>query len=305
MDIKKLRGFRAVVISGSIAEAALTMHLSQSSMSRLISSLEDELRLTLFERRNRRVELTLEGAAFYAETERLLAGLDDIPRIINDIKSARVRRLRVMALPRVASSLVAPALERFMIENPEQRFAVDIRNRIDMERWVGSEYYDVGISVSLPCEHPSIRSIPLYASKAMVAVPKGHPLSGKAVVNAEQLSMYPIIGLAQGQAPRRHSDEIFNRAGLEVDYALETTSTPFAMAMVARGMGLFITDALGAANASDDRYALVSIHPTYELTFGAIFPRSQVRPIQVEQFIVHIKAYVRESFHAEQAWVLD
>lgn len=303
MDIKKLRGFRAVVNSGSIATAAEWMHLSQSAMSRLISSLEDELHLQLFERRNRRVELTVEGSAFFSETERLLAGLDDIPRIVSDIKSAKSRRLRIVALQRVAASLVAPVLAEFSSTHPQQRFSVDIRNRADMERWIGSEYYDIGLCVSLPCEHPQIRSEKLYSSRIMAALPLNHPLASEKQVTAKQLADYPLIGLEQGQPPRRHSDEIFSNAGIDIEYTLETTSSVFAIQMVAKGMGVFITDAPGAANAHDGSYVLVPITPAYELTFAAIYPRSSTPSPMVGEIILEFKHYIQQHFPSDQVWI--
>jgi DNA-binding transcriptional LysR family regulator len=87
LNIKKLKCFRAVVIHGSLVAAANVMNLSQPATSRLISTLEDELKLKLFKREKRRLVLTPEGKEFYRETEKILSNLDDLPRIVQEIKA--------------------------------------------------------------------------------------------------------------------------------------------------------------------------------------------------------------------------
>jgi len=64
MNIKALKAFRLIVINGSLATAAQSMHLSQPAVSRLISLLEHEAKLQLFYRTRRRLTLTPEGEAF-------------------------------------------------------------------------------------------------------------------------------------------------------------------------------------------------------------------------------------------------
>lgn len=64
MNFKSLRAFRLVVSQGSLAAAAEALNLSQPAVSRLISLLEDETKLTLFDRSRRRLTLSEAGEAF-------------------------------------------------------------------------------------------------------------------------------------------------------------------------------------------------------------------------------------------------
>ena len=102
MNIKALRAFRATVSEGSLAGAARVIHLSQPAVSRLISSLEGELRLALFHRTGRSLMPTKEALAFYREAGRILDNLDEIPKIAAEIKAGKTESLRVVAMPRIA-----------------------------------------------------------------------------------------------------------------------------------------------------------------------------------------------------------
>ncbi|MCM0613806.1 LysR family transcriptional regulator [Marinobacter sediminum] len=272
MNIKKLKCFRAVVIHGSLVAAADVMNLSQPATSRLISTLEDELKLKLFKREKRRLVLTPEGKEFYREAEKILANLEDLPRIVQEIKSGGTRTLRIVALARLANSLVSPALARFVKEHPDQRFSVDVRGHRDIEQWVAGRHYDIAVALTRPCNHPSVIQRPFFDTDAMVMIPKGHPLEALESVSPEQMADYDIIALAPGLRPRFQMEEIFQAAGVELDCKIETTSSVLACQMVVEGLGITIIDRLAALAVDEARYVLRPLEPGYGLEFVLLFP---------------------------------
>ncbi|PSF13929.1 LysR family transcriptional regulator [Marinobacter shengliensis] len=272
MNIKKLKCFRAVVIHGSLVAAASVMNLSQPATSRLISTLEDELKLKLFKREKRRLTLTPEGKEFYRETEKILANLDDLPRIVREIKEGGTRTLRIVALARLANSLVSPALARFVAEHPEQRFSVDVRGHRDIEQWVAGRHYDIAVALTRPCNHPSVIQQPFFDTDAMVMVPRGHPLEQLDSVTPAQLAEHDIIALAPGLRPRFQMEEIFNSAGIELSCKIETTSSVMACQMVVEGLGVTIIDRLAAMAMDQNRFSLRPLAPHYRLQFVLLFP---------------------------------
>ena len=92
MNINALMAFRAIVAEGSVAAAAQRLNRSQPAVSRMIAVLEHELKLRLFHRTRRRLALSDEGRAFYKETERILSGLNEIPKIAADIRERQIGR---------------------------------------------------------------------------------------------------------------------------------------------------------------------------------------------------------------------
>ena len=86
VNIKKLIAFRAVLESNSITGAADKIGLTQSGVSRLITSLEQELDFPLFNRIKGRVQITSRGENFYKEIEPLLSGIVQIPTLARQVK---------------------------------------------------------------------------------------------------------------------------------------------------------------------------------------------------------------------------
>lgn len=272
MNIKKLKCFRAVVIHGSLVAAADVMNLSQPATSRLISTLEGELKLKLFKREKRRLVLTPEGKEFYRETEKILSNLDDLPRIVQEIKAGGTRTLRIVALARLANSLVSPALARFVKEHPDQRFSVDVRGHRDIEQWVAGRHYDIAVALTKPCNHPSVIQRPFFDTDAMVMIPRGHPLEALETVSPAQMAEHDIIALAPGLRPRFQMEEIFHAAGVALDCKIETTSSVLACQMVVEGLGVTIIDRLAALAVDQSRFCLRPLSPNYRLQFVLLFP---------------------------------
>ena len=272
MNIKKLKCFRAVVIHGSLVAAAEIMNLSQPATSRLISTLEQELKLKLFKREKRRLVLTWEGQEFYRETEKILSNLDDLPRIVQEIKAGGARTLRIVALARIANSLVPPALARFAEEYPEQRFSVDVRGHRDIEQWVAGRYYDIAVALTRPCNHPAVVQQPFFDTDAIVLMPRGHPLEALDTVSPAQIAEHDIIGLVSGLRPRVQMEEIFHAAGVPLDCKIETSSTALACQMVIEGLGVTVIDRLAALARDPSRFSVRPLDPAYRLHFVLLFP---------------------------------
>ena len=64
MKLRQLEALRAVVICGTTTQAGELMGLTQSAVSRLISQLENELGLDIFDRLQGRLRITPEGQHF-------------------------------------------------------------------------------------------------------------------------------------------------------------------------------------------------------------------------------------------------
>ncbi|AYG62251.1 LysR family transcriptional regulator [Rhizobium jaguaris] len=81
MELRAFRYLKAVVETGSFAAAAARPGMNSSNLTRQISSLEDELGLSLLERSRAGIRLTSAGAAVMVEVRRMLSFLRGIWRL--------------------------------------------------------------------------------------------------------------------------------------------------------------------------------------------------------------------------------
>jgi DNA-binding transcriptional LysR family regulator len=276
MNLKALKAFRLIVTDGSVSAAARAMNLSQPAVSRLVALLEDELKLTLFLRRGRRMILTEEGQAFLHEAGRILANLDEIPRIANEIRTSKTRRLRVVTMPRVALSLVCPAVAGFCRKFPDVHVSVDLRTRRDLEQWLVGKEYDVGFG-GTPVTHAAVRGTSLVKVRLQVMLPRTHRLARKKEISVEDIAEERLISQFPGLLLRQQIDEIFDSRGVKPVHRLTTSSSQIACQLVTAGAGITLIDKLSAETFDQRKIAMRPLVPERWFNFGVI--QSKASPV--------------------------
>ena len=109
-SLDALRIFVVAARHLSFTEAAHELNLTQSAVSHRIRGLEDELRLELFKRLTRRLELTAHGQML---ARKVGSAIGDIDRTISDLdRTERAGPLKVTMLPSVAAHWLIPRLPR-------------------------------------------------------------------------------------------------------------------------------------------------------------------------------------------------
>lgn len=111
MDVRRLRYFTGVVEAGSLSGAAVQRGISQPSLSRQISLLEEELGVKLFERQSRGVVPTHEGETLFA---RIRQPLEEINNALRDVRTAsgKSRASIVLWLPPTVEGMLAGPVTR-------------------------------------------------------------------------------------------------------------------------------------------------------------------------------------------------
>jgi LysR family transcriptional regulator for bpeEF and oprC len=114
-----IKVFCRVVEAGTFSRAADLLDMPKSTVTKLVQELEAHLRLKLLHRTTRQVTVTMEGAAYYERTTKLLHELDDIESSISSEQSIPRGRLKVDMASAIANVILLPALPSFMQQYPD------------------------------------------------------------------------------------------------------------------------------------------------------------------------------------------
>lgn len=274
MDLKELHAFRAVVEAGTVTRAATRLRLTQPAVSRILAGLEAELRFKLFERSKQRLILSPEGAAFFRETERLLANAEELQDAARNIRDGRLSRIRIVAMPALAHGLLPEALAAFKTSHPRLSVSVDVRRRAEVTRWVAGRQFDLGLA-ALPVDYPGVSSRKLAACRAIVAIPRGHRLAKRATVSIKDLSRESLIGLGTDALIQTRINRLFERNGGVPPLAIETSSLLAVCHFVASGFGCGIVDPFTAYAARDPGTEFRPLEPALHLEYGVLWEKDQ------------------------------
>jgi DNA-binding transcriptional LysR family regulator len=121
MDLDRLRVFHAVATAGSLTHAGEQLALSQSAVSRQISALEDELKVPLFLRHARGLNLTEQGAKLFETTKVIFEKLQCVEEQLLDSRETPQGDLRITATVGIGTYWLAPRLRKFTELYPDMR----------------------------------------------------------------------------------------------------------------------------------------------------------------------------------------
>ena len=115
LNPRQVEAFRAVVLTGGVGMAAKLINVTQPAVSRMIRDLQQQLGLTLFERRGTGLVPTSEALSLYAEVERAFVGLDRISQMATELRTRRAGFLRIAALPALANGFLPRFAGQFLM----------------------------------------------------------------------------------------------------------------------------------------------------------------------------------------------
>ena len=224
----ELQAFVASAESGSATQAATTLGLTQSAVSRSINTLEARLGVKLFHRVRRRLVLSDAGRALLRDAARLLADLDQTALTVMSFGGHR-DVLRLAALPTFGAVWLMPRLARFAEVAPEVTF--------DMATTLAPIDFDQG-----PFDFAVIRGLPgagdvVLAEERLVVVaaPQLLPEKGKPLADKE-LARLPL--LQQATRPNLWRDWFLD-AGLDpITIARGARFEQFGMVLAAARAGM-------------------------------------------------------------------
>tara|TARA_B100000029_G_scaffold242374_1_gene239672 strand:- start:166 stop:1053 length:888 start_codon:yes stop_codon:yes gene_type:complete len=147
MDWDKLKIFHAVAEAGSFTNATVNLNLSQSAISRQIQSLEDDLKVKLFERHARGLTLTENGEYVFKTAHEVISKLKEVETTLGDKKNKPSGKLTVTTVVSFGTTWLTPRIQEFMQLNPEIEVELIFD---DKELDLSTRQADIGIFMRRP-----------------------------------------------------------------------------------------------------------------------------------------------------------
>jgi DNA-binding transcriptional LysR family regulator len=203
---------------GSINEAAKRLFITQPSLSNAIRDLEVELQITIFERTNKGISLSKEGAEFlsYArqviEQAELLEGryLNAAPSPQHFSVSTHHYAFAVNAFVNLVKAYGLDEYELALRETKTYEIIEDVKSlRSEIGILYLNEFNGKVINKLLNSANLQFKS--LFAAKPHIFISAKNPLAKQAIVTIDQLQNYPYLSFEQGEYNSFHfSEEILS-----------------------------------------------------------------------------------------------
>lgn len=296
LALRHIEAFRAVMLGGSMTEAARRMHTSQPQVSRLISQLETITQFALFDRKGSKLSPTVDGLRFFEEVEKTFIGLAGLESAAAGIRSFGAGRLSVAAMPRLAGGLLARIVARFKQQYPEVTVSIHSGSDTAVNNWIASGFCDTGLAM-LYGEAPHIQVEPVITTQCVAVLPPGHPLARQRRLKPADFAGLPFISFPPGAPMREHVDQIFMTAGVERGVTVAEASLGASIcALVAQGLGVSLINPLAAREESQDSgLEIRPFVPSVPLSIALLFPPYHTRSRLVTVFSELARDVIRQE----------
>lgn len=250
MNFKQLEAFLRVAELQSFTRAARHLYMSQPAVSFQIKALEEELRVSLFQRRDKQVMLTEAGRILYPEAKQMVRQYHGIKASLDDLRGLKTGHLLVGASTIPGEYLLPVLVGEFCQKYPGMDVSLRVGGSGDIIRLARDREIDLGITGTPVAAELVCRE--WIEDKLVVIVPPKHPWSEMESIQPEQLVNEPIIIREPGSGTRRTVESKFADVGLgpvDLKVAMELGSTRAVITGVQAGLGYSIVSLLAAREA--------------------------------------------------------
>ena len=170
------------------ARAAEQLYISQSSLSRHISSLEEKLDVQLFERNPRQVKLTRYGEAFIPFAKRIIDLEAEGTKALEIVRHREQKSIRIGTIHGLSDFGVMKKITGFIAENPD--IAVDLKyaENTRLKEMLESDEVDLIIfSREEMAEKDKLKTLRLSEDRIVVVLPEDHPLKNRKTISISDL----------------------------------------------------------------------------------------------------------------------
>lgn len=234
---EELQTFLVVAQYQSFVAAAITLNMSQPTLTRLIQNLEKQLNVSLFKRTTRAVQITSEGRELVAISERLLNDLRIGTKRIQDISQDERGQVIISSVMSVAHSSLANLVSQFHVTYPMVEIYIREGVHGAVLEEVRSGAADIGITYieGMP---DSVKVSKLGKESFHVIFKKGHKLNTKNGVTLSDLHDEDLISMPSNSRTRISFDSAASLIGLRLNYVVTVGQFGTMLQFVNSGIGI-------------------------------------------------------------------
>ncbi len=236
MEFRPLRAFVEVVRQGGFSQAAKVVFATQSTVSKAVKQLEEEVGVPLLDRVGHRSVLTAAGEAVYRRGVKLLADREDLMAELEEIRGLKRGVLRLGLAPVGSSTLFAPLFAVYRQRHPGIEVRLVEHGSDQLQERLRTGEIDFA-SALLPApddfDWTPVRREPLVA-----LLQSSHPLADAQSVTLRALRDTPFILFDSGFSLHRMIMDACRRDGFDPDIVTCSSQIDFMVELAGAGLGV-------------------------------------------------------------------
>ena len=291
--------FVKVVECGSFTRAADELGYTQSAVSQMVHTLEEELSAVLLRRDKGGAALSADGEQYLPYIRSICSAHRELRMKYDEMQGLMGGNIRIGTFTSVSRSWLPKLMNEFRKIYPFVHFELLQGDYRGIEEWISDGRVDFGFTCYN--EVKGLTVIPLRKDEMLAALPPGHPLAQNVSVTLEELSKEPLILLDEGDFSV--ALDAFRRRGLTPDIHYKVTDDYTVISMVEQGLGVAILYELVLKNDSR-RLSALHIAPPVERTTALAYRNKRTLPAAARRFIDFALEYFKTGNSGQDSGVV-
>lgn len=292
ISLLQLQYFQAVAQTGNLTQAAKKLHISQTTLSAMLTKMENEMEIQLFDRRKSRIYLNTYGETFLKHVNMALAELEQGQQ---EIISMRAQKNSTLTVCTASEYIWGEAMLSFASKCPE----VHITHYHDQISHFTEELLchriDFVIAGEDDIQSEKLEHCIIGTNRLCVCVFPSHPMANRKEISLSELSNVPMVNLTHDTPFQQFMDRLFVKAGIcppssvECGYRARPRYT-------AQGLGVAVTNDVKICRDVFPGHIFIPITDTFSRRNIAIYwLRGRKFTFTMQKFYDFIKEYVRNN----------
>ncbi|MUH01031.1 LysR family transcriptional regulator [Scytonema sp. UIC 10036] len=236
MRLEQLQAFLAIAESGSFQAAARKCGVTQSTISRQIQALEEDVGLELFHRTSQ-AKLTLAGERLLPRARKICQEWQSATQEIGDLLAGKQPELCIAAIHSLCAYYLPPVLQKFCHDYPEVQLRVTSLGSDRALKVLKDGLVDLAIVMNnrfLTAGKEMVVEV-LYDEPIEVLTATNHPLAQYESIPWSELVRYPQVVFKDGYGMQRLVQDRFERLEARLQAALEVNTLDAFRGVVRQG----------------------------------------------------------------------
>ena len=237
VSLRQLRYLESLAETRHFGHAAEACAVSQPALSMQIKELEDELKISLVERRKTGIELTEQGEEIARRARLILASVRDLVDYAKHQEGVLSGVLKLGAIPSIAPYLLPAALPELQRRFPALNLQLRETLTANLVRELVTGDLDL-ILIALPIEDPEVETIHLFDDRFILATKATRRNQRPRRASAEMLTHDRLLLLEEGHCLRDQALSYCHMLTPEARDSFGASSLATIVQMVAHGHGI-------------------------------------------------------------------
>lgn len=239
MELRELKLFLEVSNYNSFTKAAEHTFLSQSTLSKAIKKLEEELQLELFDRSTRHMQLTEAGKIVYKHSQKVFEVIEDLNVQLDQFREVATGEIKLGIPPLIGTLFFSEIARNFEERFPEVSLVLIERGAKVINQLVEEGTVDIAIVV-LPEDESKFNITPFIQDNFVLFVHEEHRLAHKESIKLKDLKDEKFIVFTEDFALHDYIIHVCEAAGFTPNIALKSSQWDVMIEVVASQLGVTI-----------------------------------------------------------------